>query len=308
MTAIKKGRSSQMEVEGMEVRMRGHLVRIAYLDGEGYQFLRDPEQASNVIQSFGKRVDLFTFIPKISDSTPRYSYPMEWDNMAAIPVTTYDHWMTKQIDFKVRNKIKKAAKNGVVVREVPLDDDLLRGIHAIYNETPFRQGRRFLHYGKDIDTLRRIKGTFAEHSVFIGAFFENELIGFVKLVSDEGNNQAGLMHILSMIQHRDKAPTNALIAQAVRSCADRGIPYLFYANMSYGKKQESALADFKRHNAFQKIALPRYYIPLTAVGRLALRFELQRSITERIPERLAERYRRMRSLWYEKRYPGIKGV
>jgi hypothetical protein len=297
-----------MQVEGMEVRMRGHLVRIAYLDGEGYQFLCDPEKVPQVIRSFGKRVDLFTFIPKISDSTPRFNYPMEWDNMAAIPVTTYDHWLTKQIDFKVRNKIKKASKSGVVVREVPLNDYLLRGIHTIYNETPFRQGRRFLHYGKNIETLRRIKGTFAERSIFAGAFFEDNLIGFIKLVFDRGNNQAGLMHILSMIQHRDKAPTNALLAHAVRLCAERRTPYLFYANMSYGKKQDSALADFKRHNAFQKIDLPRYYMPLTAIGRLALRFELQRSFTERVPERIAERYRKLRSLWYEKRFPGVKGV
>ena len=44
------------------------------------------------------------------------------------------------------------------------------------------------------------------------------------------------MQIVSMVGHQDKAPTNALIAQAVRSCAERGIPYLWYANMSYGKK------------------------------------------------------------------------
>ena len=87
--------------------------------------------------------------------------------------------------------------------------------------------------------------------------------------------QAGLMNIVSMIQHRDKAPTNALMAQAIRSCADRGISNLWYANMSYGKKQlESALADFKRHNGFQKVDLPRYYVPLTVVGRVALRLSL----------------------------------
>ena len=39
------------------------------------------------------------------------------------------------------------------------------------------------------------------------------------------------MHILSMVSHRDKAPTNALIAQAVRSCADRSIPHLVYGEL-----------------------------------------------------------------------------
>ena len=67
---------------------------------------------------------------------------MEPDNIAALRVSTFDEWMTKQIDFKVRNKVRKATKNGVVVREVPFDDAYVRGIHAIYNESPIRQESR----------------------------------------------------------------------------------------------------------------------------------------------------------------------
>ena len=63
--------------------------------------------------------------------------------MAAFRVSTFDQWMKHQIDFKVRNKVRKAAKNGVVVREVPFDDALVQGISAIYNESPVRQGKRF---------------------------------------------------------------------------------------------------------------------------------------------------------------------
>ena len=50
------------------------------------------------------------------------------------------------------------------------------------------------------------------------------VIGFAKLVPDEDHQQAALMQILSMVSHRDKSPTNALIAQAVRSCAERRNP------------------------------------------------------------------------------------
>ena len=297
-----------MEVCGKEIRTRGGLIRIAFLDGEGYQFLEDPEVALGAIRASKSPVDLFTFIQKISDTVPRYGYPLDWDNMAALPVSTFEHWMTHQIDFKVRNKVRKATKTGVVAREVPFDDALVRGIHAVYNESPIRQGKRFWHYGKDLETVRRIKATFLERSIFIGAFFEDRLIGFVKLVANEDWTQAGLMHILSMIQHRDRAPTNALIAQAVRSCADRGIPYLWYANFSYGKKQRDSLADFKRYNGFQRIELPRYYVPLTAAGRIALRLDLHHSIADRIPEPVAATYRRIRSLWYTKRFPGFEGA
>jgi len=297
-----------LELEGKEIRVDGRLIRIASLDGEGYQFLEDPERAVGALRKSGIRIDLLTFIQKLSDTLPKYVYPMELDNMAVLRISTFDHWMTHQIDFKVRNKVRKAAKSGVVVREVPFDDALIRGISNIYNESPIRQGRRFWHYGKDLQTLHRMKATFRDRSIFIGAFFQNELIGFVKLVTDKEQSQAGLMHIFSMIRHREKAPTNALIAQAVRSCADRGISYLWYANFSYGKKQGDGLADFKKYNGFQKISLPRYYVPITFAGRMALRLDLHHSFADRIPGPVSAVYRRVRRFWYARRFPNLENA
>lgn len=294
-----------MEVCGKEIRVDGKLIRIGFIDGEGYQFIEEPEIALGELRKSGMRIDLFTFIQRLSDTAPRYGYPMELDNMAALRITTYDEWMTKQIDFKVRNKVRKAAKNGVEVKEVPFSDDYVRGIHAIYNESPVRQGKPFWHYGKDIEAVRKMNATFMDRSIFIGAYLENELIGFVKLVFDEAKNQAGLMQIVSMIRHQDKAPTNALIAQAVRSCAERGIPFLWYANMSYGKKQADGLADFKRHNGFEKIDVPRYYVPLTLAGRIAFRLGLHHGVTDWVPEPVGATYRKLRKQWYAKKLPGV---
>jgi hypothetical protein len=297
-----------LDIFGKEIRIRGRLIRIAFLDGEGYQFLEDPGRAVEFLQKSRTGIDLFTFIEKLSDPTPKFGYPIEWDNMAALPITTFDDWIKNQIDFKVRNKIRKAAKNGVVVQEVPLDDALIHGISRIYNESPIRQGRRFWHYGKDPESLLRMKSTFLDRSIFIGAFVQGNLIGFIKLVADEDRKQAGLMHIISMLQHRDKAPTNALIAQAVRSCAERRISYLWYANFSYGKRRTDSLAEFKRHNGFQRIDLPRYYVPLTFLGRLALRLGLHHNLVDRIPEPVIVKYRSIRSWWYAKRYHGLESA
>lgn len=297
-----------MEVYGKEIRTHGRLIRIAFVDGEGYQFLEEPESVLEVLRKSKGRIDLFTFIPRLSETSRKYNYVAELDNFAVLPVSTFDDWMKTQVDFKVRNKIRKAEKNGVVVREVPFDEALVRGISAVYNESPARQGKPFWHYGKDLEAVRRMNGTFMDQSIFIGAFFLDRLIGFAKLVSDEERRQAGLMQIVSMIQHRDKAPTNALIAQAVRSCAERKIPHLWYANFSYGKKQRDSLADFKKHNGFQRVDVPRYYVPLTVVGRLALRLDLQHGINDRIPEPVASTYRRIRSLWYARKFPGLEGA
>jgi hypothetical protein len=297
-----------LEIAGKEIRINGRLVRTAFLDVEGYEFMEDPEEAVGILRKSRTRIDLFTFIQKLSETTQRYSYWMELDNMAALRISTYDEWMTHQIDFKTRNKIRKASKNGVSVREVPFDDALLCGIHAIYNESPTRQGKAFWHYGKDLEAVRRMMEAFLDRTIFLGAFYQGSLIGFVQLVTNEDRSQAGLMQILSMVQHRDKAPTNALIAQAVRSCADRGISYLWYANMSYGKKQPDGLADFKRHNGFQEIELPRYYVPLTFAGRMALRLGLHHGTANWIPEPVAATYRRIRRQWYARRFAGLENA
>jgi hypothetical protein len=228
---------------------------------------------------------------------------MEWDNLAVLPVSTFDDWWTKQIGFKARNKAKQAAKKGVVVREALFDEAFAKGIWEIYNESPVRQGRRFPHYGKSFESISKMSSTFPDTSIFIGAYLEEKLIGFIKLTTDDSRTQAGMMHIVSMIQHRDKAPTNALVAQAVRSCADRGISHLVYSNFAYGKKERSSLSDFKERNAFQRINLPRYYVPLTSIGWAAFRMGLHHKLVDRLPEPLLAKARDFRYSWYKFRFP-----
>jgi hypothetical protein len=295
-----------MEICGKELLIRGRLIRTARLAADMYEFLEDPESALAALRNSGIRIDLFTFMQRLPETTPQYPYPMEWDNLAAIAVSSFDHWWTDQIGFKARNKAKQAEKKGVKLREVPFDDALLRGIWEVYNECPIRQGKPFAHYGKDMETVRKEAGTFLDRSFFIGAFFENKLIGFAKLICDETRTQAGLVHIVSMVRQRDKAPTNALIAEAVRSCAARGIPYLVYSRFSDGKKQMDALMEFKERNGFEKIDLPRYYVPLTGRGRIALRLGLHKDFTSHIPEPVLVRLRELRNAWYNRKLEEVK--
>jgi hypothetical protein len=290
-----------MKVGRPDIQVEGGLLRIARLTLDRYESVDDPGATRELLRASGMRIDLFTFMQKLPDTSPKYAYPVEWDNVAALPVSTFDHWWSKQINRKARKALRVAEKTGVVVREVPFDDALVRGISAVYNESPVRQGKPFWHYGKDLQTVRRENGTFLDRSIFIGAFLEQTLVGFAKLVCDQDQGQAGLMQIVSMMQHWDKAPTKALIAQAVRSCAERKIGHLLYSNFTYGKKPPDSLADFKQRNGFQRIELPRYYIPLTMMGRTALRLGLHHSFVNRIPEPILARLRKARSLWYGRR-------
>src|SRR5947209_15131832 len=117
-----------MKVGTESIRVRGGLVRIARLDADMYHFLEDPEAMVQALRESRQRIDLFTFTQDILETTPRYSFPMEQENFAVLPVSTFENWWDKQIGFKARNKAKQAEKRGVVLREVPFGEELVRGI------------------------------------------------------------------------------------------------------------------------------------------------------------------------------------
>jgi hypothetical protein len=159
-----------VKLGGKNVEVGGRLVRIGRLSAEGFEFVDDPEAILTDIVKIRSGMDLFTFIQRLPATTPEYNYPMmEWDNVAAIPISTFEHWWTRQIDGKTRNMVRRSEKKGLVIREVTFDDVLVKGIREIYNECPVRQGRPFPHYGKDIEAVRQMSGTFLDSSIFIGA-------------------------------------------------------------------------------------------------------------------------------------------
>lgn len=291
-----------IEVSGREICISGRLLRIAQPHGDDYRFVDDPARLIEELRQCAAGADVFTFGQRLPETAPRFPYQVEWDNLAVLDVTTFENWWTQQLGFKARNKARQAEKKGVEIRQVPFGNDLIAGIRDIYNECPIRQGRRFPHYGKDIETVRREEATFPDSSIFIGAFFEGQMIGFIKLVWDETRIQAGLMNIVSMVKHWDKAPQNALIAHAVKACAERNIQYMVYSKFDYGKKLGDGLRDFKERNGFRRVDTPRYFVPLTPLGTAALHFGLHRRMSECIPEAVAIRLRSLRAAWYERRY------
>jgi hypothetical protein len=291
-----------MKVCGKDIVVQGRWLRTAHIDGDKYNFPDDPDTLIDGFKNCGTRIDLFTFLQQLPETTPKYAYPMEWDNLAVLPVSTFDHWWNHQIRSFPRNRARQAGKRGVVLREVPCDDALARGICEIYNETPIRQGKRFPHYGMTLGRVREYARTFPDRSIYIGAFVGETMIGFIKLVMDETRNHACMVHILSMMKHRDKAPTNALLAEAVKACAERGINYLVYENFSYGKKQGDSLSHFKEVNGFRRMDLPRYYVPLTPLGRITLRLGLHHRLRDRLPESLLAKLRQLRTTWYERKF------
>ena len=181
-----------------------------------------------------------------------------------------------------RKNVRRSARRGVVVKVIPFDENLVKGVHRIYNSIQVRDGRLFWHYGEDVDRVRQDLATYLDRSDFIGAYLGEELIGFLKMVYVD--DTATIFHIISMDEHYDKRPQNALIAKAAEVCEQKGISHLIYGKFIYGNKRRSSLVEFKRRNGFEQVSFPRYYIPLTPLGALFVRLRLYRGFTGLAPE------------------------
>ena len=277
--------------DDIEIVTKGKYLTIAQVAPECYELINDPDTLINKLKLHGSGFDIVTFGQRLPDVIPRHNYYLEWEEIAALRITTYENWINNQIIKENRKNIAKAGKKGVTVRQSEFNDDFVNGIVEIYNESPVRQGKKFWHYKKDFQTVKRENSTYPDRSIFIGAYFENILIGFVKIVLTE--KCASTLQVISKIEHRDKKATNALLAKTVEICASRNIPYLQYGVWSTG-----TLGKFKVHNGFEKTLVPKYIAPITLRGKAALRMNLHHGVRHIIPNELLEILKKIRSKWY----------
>jgi hypothetical protein len=286
-------------IEDRIVVVRGRWLKVATVRDEDFvegDSVRDPKRFIAALKAAPLKADLFTFVQKLPDTTPRYGYNFELDNVAALPTTTYDKWWQEQVSHKLRGDVSRAKKRGVIVKTTEFTEEFVRGVMQIYEETPVRQGRPFWHYGKDFETIKRETGTYLERSEFLGAYFNDELIGFMKVTYD--GSLARMMQITSKVAHQDKRPTNALIAKAVEVCEAKRCTYLIYGKYTYSRTQ-SSLAEFKRRNGFQEIKLPRYYVPLTLKGKLAVGLRLHHGVMALLPDWFINLAVRLRAKYFD---------
>jgi hypothetical protein len=289
-----------MNIEDIEPIIRGRMLRIASIKDEDDLDLPDPFAILDRLRApTAGKIDVFTFCQRLPDVIPKYDFPLEWEAIAALDYKDHKFWFEKILDDKTRNMIRKAGKKGVDLKVVDFNDDLVRGIVEIYNETPIRQGRPFKHYGKTFDEAKTANITHLERSEFVGAFFGAELVGFLKLVYGDRTGRAE--QIISKIAHRDKAPTNALLDEAVKLCEKRGLPYLVYGIWP----SKESFAHFKKNNGFRKYCLPRYYVPLTVKGRIGIKLGLHRELKQRVPGIVRDKLIALRQNWYDRKHKKV---
>jgi hypothetical protein len=290
-----------VEIDGKTVFTTQKWLKIAAVRDEELvegDTVADPESFVSRLKHSGLKADLFTFAQRLPDVAPKHCYHIEWENAAAIPITTFSRWWKERTEYSIRKGVNRAKKLGVTVKQADLNNELLEAISYIYNETPVRQGKAFWHYQEDFKSVKSALETYLDRSIFIGAYYGGALIGFMKITYV--NSTATITQILSAKRHFDKRPNNALIAKAIEICELKGRSHFIYGSFVYFDP-DSTLTEFKRRNGFEPVALPRYYVPLTSKGRLALRMGLHRELARQIPQPLFRQFLKIRRSWYASR-------
>ena len=290
-----------VEIEGRTVIVTGKWLKLAAIREQNIvegELIKNPDSFVQALKNSELKADILTFFQRPPEVAPKFKLHFDWDNYAAVPITTFENWW-ESVPQETRKNVRRAAKRGVVVKSVPFDDELARGIHNLCNETPVRQGKPFWHFGKDFETVRHENAAYLERSEFIGAFFEGELIGFIKMIYVD--RIAFIVTILAAIAHHDKRPMNALIAGAVEACVAKGIGYFVYDQYVYGNKTHSSLIELKRRNGFEPIQFPRYFVPLTWKGKFAVVSRLYRGASGWFPAPVVNTAVAARNWFYEKK-------
>jgi hypothetical protein len=289
-----------MLIGKMEVVVSGRVLKIAKLRHEWFEFLKEPEKFVEEVRR-ARVADIFTFLQEAHVPRPTLPFYKESVSASVLSFTTYEEWW-KNLHFKVRNKARKAEKTKVELRFAKVEDDnFVRGVESIYNESPIRQGRPFWHYGKNFATIKNDLSSFPECTFFVGAYHQNELIGFMKLF--EGENILRTVHIIAKLAHRDKNVMDALIAKAVEICSEKKITNLHYGDWAY-----RGLGTFRVKFGFERHDCPRYFVPLTTLGKLALKGNFHRAFKERLPQSWVDRYANAREKWNARRQDGEKSA
>ena len=295
------------KIEGYEVVATGRWLRMATLRDEEWledKAIDDPTRFVNALRASGLPADIFAYSGPIDGATIEGPGQIEIDNAAVVQTEDYNAWW-ESLSKYVRRNVTRSGKKGIEVRIVQFDDDFAAGIKAIYDETPVRQGRKFWHWGKDIGAVKRENASYLDRSEFIGAYYGGQLVGFMKLVYV--GNAGHSMQILGLNAHRDKRPVTALIVKAAEICHKKGLKYLVYGKFTYGRKTDDGIVDFKRSLGFERKEFPRYYIPLTWRGRIALKLGAHKGWRGLLPPQIMDPLLKIRTWWLQKKlfaWPG----
>jgi hypothetical protein len=136
-----------LEIDGRHLVATGRWIKTASVHDEGWleHPIEDPQPYVDALQRASRHLhaDIFTFTQRLPDLKPRHSFPMEWDNVAAIRLENPDEWW-QGLPQVARKNVRRAEKRGLTTSVTTLNDDLIRH-RRDRDESPMRQGKPLSH-------------------------------------------------------------------------------------------------------------------------------------------------------------------
>src|SRR5438477_6039942 len=290
-----------LHVNEKSIILRGKWIRTAIIHEEEWleTELENPGLCVEALktQTVGDRcADVFSFSQKVPATQPKYSYPMEWDSIAAIRISTFKAWWDN-VPQETRKNVRRSQKRGVIVEVKNLDERLVQDLIDLNNDSPVRQGKPFTHFGKTFDQVAKDQASFLDRSDYICAYAGDELLGVVKLVYR--GDVASILTFLTKKSQQDKRPANALMAKTVEVCEQKKMGHLIFGMFNYGNKRDTSLREFKIRHGFEEILVPRFFVPLTPKGAICVELKLHRGLLGLLPHSVITLLVNARAKWQQ---------
>jgi hypothetical protein len=155
MASGRPARIECLEIGGQTYSIERGLASVVGVEDEWYDDVRDPAATIGALKQMKSGgPDLFTFWQRMPDVEARYPYHLEWDDLAVrrFPPTIAGG-LADQVTGPQPDS--QGGEGRARRQEAAYDDDFIRGMTTIFNESRVRQGRPFWHYGKDFETVKR---------------------------------------------------------------------------------------------------------------------------------------------------------
>jgi GNAT superfamily N-acetyltransferase len=228
----------------------------------------DPEP---YVKSLMGKMDVFTFWNRVPNKAVlTVDGKVEMDNIAALPITSLDHWWNVQVSRKVRNVIRKAVKNKVVVQHGSFCEEYYEELYSLYHGITFRQNKPFTHRHESLEQIKFGLGKLLNHRFeILNAYHNEKLIGTLGLLYSEETSLIGNFTVAD--EYQKLGVPSLLIEKAVESTVNAKKKLLIYTHWKTDKEASNdSLRDFKRHCGFQEMKVARYYVPLTFKGKVVI--------------------------------------
>lgn len=172
-------------------------------------------------------------------------------NMVTIDLQSYEV-LWKNLKDKCRNRIRKAQKNGIVVRHDCTYDSLMLFIE-LYNETMDRNNAtNYYYFSKKF--YENLYEQLRDYMELFYAIYEGEVISSYMVFYNQNGAHCHLGSTKS--EYIKLSPANLVIYEAAKWGSERGIPFLHLGG-GVGL-QDDQLLRFKK--TFNKGPLSKYYI------------------------------------------------